>query len=328
MEVEDRLNRHPGVVSAAVTTNVPTAGGAMQFQIRTEESASAPLESLPTAQMRVATPRFLDATGLALQSGRFFVDGDVANGEPVAVVSESLAQRLWPGQSAVGRMLTGCSPFGGMCNPETRVVGVVGDMRERGDAESPPLLYLPGTQAPFTGQDFLVRTEGEPLSFAAELREIVHGVNPDMPISNVNTLERLWGEALAPRRLTTALIGIFALVAFAVSLAGLAGVVAFAVGQRSREIGIRMALGADRAGVVKMVLRRGAALALGGLGVGVVTALVATRWLEEMLWGVTATDAATWIGVATLLLGVSIAACWIPALRATRIDPAVTFRGV
>ena len=326
LEIERRLADHPAVVAAAVTTGVPTQGGMMRFGIRTEETEALPEASLPVADLRTASPSFLTATGSELRSGRFFTHADDAEAELVVVVNESLATRLWPGEAAVGRMLAACSPFGAGCSEFARVVGVVEDVVTQGDQHAALQVYQPSAQASFTGQDFLVRTAVEPLTVADELRAIVHEVNPDIPISSVTTLDRLWGDALAPRRLTTMLIGVFALLALAVSLAGLAGVVAFGVSQRSREIGIRMALGADRAGVLAMVLRRGLGLVAGGLAIGVVGAWIGTRWLDGMLWGVGATDPVTWGAVAILLLGVSVAACWLPARRATRVDPASAFR--
>ncbi len=326
LEIERRLTAHPAVVSASVTTGLPTQGGMMQYGIRTEATEAEPQASLPTAALRTASPNFLSATGTELRAGRFFTDADDAAGEIVVVVNESLATRLWPGEAAVGRRLAACSPFGQTCTEYARVVGVVEDVVTRGDQAAPLQFYQPSLQSAFTGQDFLVRAAGDPMAVAEELRAIVHEVHAGIPISAVTTLDQLWGDALAPRRLTTMLIGVFALLALAVSLAGLAGVVAFGVSQRSREIGIRMALGADRAGVLAMVLRQGVGLVAGGLAIGLCVAWIGTRWLDGMLWGIGAHDPATWIGVVVALLGVSIAACWIPARRATRVDPASAFR--
>jgi predicted permease len=326
LEIERRLSDHPAVVSAAVTTGVPTQSGMMQFGVRTEETEALPPASLPQAELRTATPRFLETTGTELVSGRFFTGAEDADGEAVVVVNESLATRLWPGEAAVGRVLAACNPFSGSCSEYARVIGVFEDVLMSGDRAAPLQMYQPSGQSSFTGQDFLVRTSGDPMAVVEDLRAIVHDVHPGVPVSSVTTLEQLWGDALAPRRLTTVLIGVFALLALAVSLAGLAGVVSFGVSQRYREIGIRMALGANRTGVMAMVLRRGVGLVAGGLAIGLVGAWLGTRWLEGMLWGVGASDPATWAGVAVVLLGVSIGACWIPARRATRVDPASTFR--
>jgi predicted permease len=326
LEMERRLTDHPGVVSAAVTTGVPTQSGMMEYRVRTEETEALPQASLPLAELRTASPRLLETTRTELLTGRFFTGLEHADEEAVVVVNESLASRLWPGEVAVGRVLAACSPFSGSCSEYARVIGVFEDVLMSGDREAPLQMYQPSGQSSFTGQDFLVRTAGDPMAVVEDLRGIVHDVHPGVPVSSVTTLEQLWGDALSPRRLTTMLIGIFALLALAVSLAGLAGVVAFGVSQRSREIGIRMALGADRADVLAMVLRQGASLVAGGLVIGLFGAWVGTRWLDGMLWGVGAMDPATWAGVALMLLSVSVAACWIPARRATKVDPASAFR--
>ena len=328
LELEERIRTHPAVRAAAVTNSVPAAGNGFPFGVRTEANVGVEIGDLPKAELRTASPHFLEAAGVRLERGRFFTEADDSSAAQVVVINASLADRLWPASDAVGNLLGVCRVQTDSCSGQARVVGVIADVRQAGaDQEPPNQIYQPSAQASMTGQDFLIRTTGDPRDVAQELKTLVHAVNPTVPISSISTLEEVWDESLAPRRLTTILLGLFAVVALLVSLAGIAGVVAFAVSQRTREIGIRMALGADRTGVLAVVLRRGLGLVAGGVVVGVVLALWTARLLEGLLWGVATTDLVTWSAVAVVLLAVSALACWIPARRATRIDPVVAFRG-
>ncbi len=328
LELEERLRAHPAVRAAAVTNAVPASGSGFPFGVRTESNVGVEIGDLPKAELRTASPHFIEAAGIRLERGRFFTEADDSSGAQVVVINASLAERLWPASDAVGSLVAICRVQTDSCSGQARVVGVIADVRQAGaDRDPPNQIYQPSAQASMTGQDFLIRTAGDPRDLAQELKALVHEVDPTVPISSIATLEEVWDESLAPRRLTTILLVLFAGVALLVSLAGIAGVVAFAVSQRTREIGIRMAMGADRAGVLAMVLRRGMGLVAGGIVLGVVVALWAAHLLEDLLWGVASTDMVTWALVAAVLLGVSALACWIPARRATRIDPVVAFRG-
>lgn len=324
LSVLERLEARRGVVSAAVTNSVPMRGtGFGTVAVKAVDNPGPDDEPRAQAEYRVASTGFFRTTGIRLERGRFFDEADSEDALPVAVINVSLARRLWPGEDPLGRPLIGCSNNTGQCfEPALRVVGVMADVRQHGlDRPPPDQVYVPAAQASFPGIFFLVRTVGDPLARAGELEAVVHETDPTIPVSGITTLEELWGRALAPRRLTLTLLALFGAVALAVSLAGIAGVLAFSVSQRTREIGVRIALGAERGGVLALVLRRGMALVALGLALGGVGALLLSGVMSGLVWGVEPTDPVTFVGVAAVLLAVSALACYLPARRATRIDP-------
>ncbi|MBA3554769.1 MAG: FtsX-like permease family protein [Gemmatimonadales bacterium] len=228
----------------------------------------------------------------------------------------------WGAENPVGRRISADSG-----KTWVTVVGVVGDVRHYGlDTEPADEMYMPFAQVPIREGSLLVRTTGDPHLAARLVEDEVHAIDPDQPVANVETLDELRGEALASPRLTASLLGMFALLALLITGAGLAGVVAFSVSQRTQEIGVRMALGAERSEVLAMVLREGMRLVLAGLLIGIAAALVVTRLMAGLLYGVGATDPVRFIGVAVMLLAVAAVACLVPARRATTVDPMVALR--
>jgi ABC-type antimicrobial peptide transport system permease subunit len=238
------------------------------------------------------------------------------------VVSQSLARRHWGADDPVGRRLSGDRG-----RTWARVVGVVGDVRQTGLAADPPdLVYLPFAQAPGYTSTLFVRTSGDPTLMADRVRAIIRGLDPQAAVSNVRTMETIRHDALASPRLTAFLLGLFAFVALAISAAGLAGVLAYSVSQRTREIGIRMALGAAPGSVLRMLLGQGLVSVAIGLGVGLLGALTLSRFVSGLLFGVAATDPLCFIGSALLLAAVALVASFLPARRATAIDPMLALR--
>jgi predicted permease len=279
-------------------------------------------ERRPTTDVNVATPKYFETIGIPVISGRVFTDLDSEDSQPVIVINKAMT-KYWNGQDPVGTKIR-------LANDEHwyTVTGVVGDVRQYGLAqETIAQLYVPMTQTPqaFGGQ-VLLRTTGDPLAFATTLRSVVHAIDPNMPVEGVQTLDDLRSEALAAPRLTATLLVVFAALALLVTLAGIGGVIATSVTQRTKEFGLRMALGASRDSVLTMVLRQGLTLVLVGLAVGVVGALVAGRVLNAYLYQTAPRDPVIFAIVATLFILSGIVACLIPARRATTVDPLIALR--
>jgi putative ABC transport system permease protein len=277
---------------------------------------------LPQGDFRSVSPNYFRTLGIPLVSGRLFTSTDGAEAPQVAVVNRSLARHYWGEESPLGRRISADSG-----KTWVTVVGVVGDVRHYGlDRNPTDELYMPFAQVPIREGSLLVRTTGDPHQAASIVQEEIKAIDPDQPIANVETLEELRGESLASPRLTASLLMMFALLALVITGAGLAGVIAFSVSQRTQEIGVRMALGAERSEVLSMVVGEGMRLVFAGLVFGVAGALAAARLMAGLLYGVKTTDPATFIGVSAVLAAVAIAACLVPARRATRVDPMVALR--
>jgi putative ABC transport system permease protein len=322
VSVLERLEAAPGVMSAAVTNSVPLAGllpGQIRFQIqgRTYDRP----EQRPTADVRVASPRYFDTLGIPLRQGRIFTTLDHEDAARVVVINESMV-RHWEGRDPVGAQVS-------FDNGQTwaTVVGIVGDVKAFGlDRDAVAQVYQPLRQAGGLAGRVLVRTSGPPLEAAALIRNAVHGVDPDLPIENVRTLEDIRDRSLARPRLTAMLLGVFAALALLVTIAGITGVIATSVSQRTQEFGVRMALGASQHRVLGMVLRQGIALVGFGLAIGLGAALALSRVLQAYLYRTAPTDPLTFAGVAAAFVLAGALACLGPAWRATRVDPMTALR--
>jgi putative ABC transport system permease protein len=327
-EVLRRIKELPGIESAGVITFLPLSFNGMNFSFSVEGQASPSDMKLPFALYRVVSPDYFRAMGITLQRGRFFDAHDSADSQPVVLVSQRLAEQYWPNQDPTGKRLK----IGPLDSPNQwlTVAGVVSDVRQAGLYGDPRMdLYVPYAQEYrgfVTPRDLVLRTKGDAASVAAAVRQAVWSVDKDQPVSNVRTMDQVFAAAISQERFQTLLLALFAALALVLACVGLYGVIAYAVAQRTHEIGVRMALGAQPFDVLRLVLRQGMLLTIAGLVVGVAAGLVATRVLSEMLFGVTATDPLTFIGVPALLLLVALLACYIPARRATRIDPLVALR--
>jgi len=311
------------VVSVAVTNAVPLAGaapGSRRFDI--EGRVTDDPERRPTMDARVASDQYFDTIGIPLVSGRVFNALDTDQSLPVVVINRSMV-RYWEGTDPIGSRIStdrGQNWF--------TVVGVVGDVKQFGLAqETVAQVYAPLTQTPqgFQGQ-ILVRTSGDPNRFAQVLRETVHAVDPNQPVESVQTLDDLRSEALAAPRLTATLLVIFAVLALVVTLAGIGGAIATSVSQRTREFGVRMALGASRDSVLTMVLRQGLTLVLIGLVFGIGGALAAGRVLSSYLYQTAPRDPIIFAAVAGVFVIAGVLACLIPARKATTVDPLIALR--
>jgi putative ABC transport system permease protein len=319
----ERLAAQPGVVSAAVSSAVPLAAvepSLNSFEI--EGDAPATADRRPSTDVTVVSPTYFDTLRIPLVAGRPFTYADTREGAKIALISRTMA-RFWGRRSPLGTRIS-------VDGRETwaTVVGVVGDVRQYGlEREALAQVYLPLSQTPVPiGGRLLVRTAGDPAAVSTVMRNVVHSLDPNIPVENVRTLEELRSRYLATPRLTALLLALFAAVALIVCLAGLTGVIATSVSQRTREFGLRMALGAQPARLLADILRQGTMLVTLGLAAGLVGAVTSGRVLSGYLFDTQPTDPLTLAGVTCAMLIAGVVACLGPARRATRVDPILALR--
>jgi putative ABC transport system permease protein len=274
----------------------------------------------------MASEDYFQTMGIPLVKGRYFDARDTAEAPGVAIISEALARKYWPDEDPVGKRIT----FeGGQQQPRYReIVGVVGHVRNESlEGESRGQYYVPYAQRPTSSDLFLVvRADGDPSTLAPLVRGRIASVDKDLPVYKVTTMEKLVSDSLAQRRFSMFLFGVFAALAMALAVVGLYGVMSYGVAQRTHEIGLRMALGAQGRDVLRMVVGQGMVLVAIGLGLGLVGAFLLTRLMTSLLYGVSAADPLTYAGIALLLSAVAFLASYIPARRATKVDPMVALR--
>jgi predicted permease len=318
-----RLTGQPGVVSTASTLTFPLDGH-RRFNVSFLIEGQPPAEdgAQPLGDLRSASPEYFPTLGIPLVTGRLFTPSDGPDSPQVAIVNQSLARRYFSRETAVGKRISADTG-----KTWITIVGVVGDVRHYGlQSEPTDEVYLPFAQLPIRESTLLVRTTADPGAMARRIGEEVLAIDPGQPVANVQTLEEVRGEALANPRLTTTLILLFALLALCITAAGLGGVVAFSVSQRTQEIGVRMALGAGRSEVLGMVLREGLALVGLGLVLGALAAILLGRLMTGLLFHVETTDPLTFAGMSLILILIAAAACLVPARRAATVDPLVALR--
>ena len=323
-ELLPRLEALPGVSGVAFsndlplegqdTTSIPTIEGVSPFK-KGEE---------PLVGIHVVNPRYFEAMGIPLLRGRAFAERDRLNSTPVAVINESMAKRFWPTEDPIGKRfrVLGSGP-----RDLLEIVGVVGDVRHNG-LNNPASMdsYLPVLQRPWDYIGLAVRAKGDAAALAASVGAVVRSIDPSQPVFGVRNFDQVLDETLAGRRLALTLLGLFATLAAVLAAVGLYGVMAFSVTQRTHEIGIRMALGAQPGDVLRMVIRQGLTMALAGVAIGIGAALGLTRFLTSMLFEVNPTDPVTFVAVALGLAAVALVACYVPARRATRVEPVIALR--
>jgi predicted permease len=320
----EQVRNLPGVRSAAVVSMLPIQDAWTNGGFAIEGRPAPPPGQEPMAETRVASPGFFATLGVPLLRGRDFTEQDGTHGPDVVIINDTLARKHFPGEDPIGRRIL-YAPV-----PMT-IVGVVGDVRQAGLDEEPLAeMYFPyGLEEAvgFLGDAVLVlRTAGAPESLAAPLRGAVKTVDPTLPLYDVLTMQEVIDKSLASRRLNLWLLGFFAAVALVLAATGLYGVISYLVAQRTREIGVRMALGAQKSDVQGLVLRQAAALAGFGILLGVAGALAFTRVLDSLLYGVSSRDPLTFAALSALLAAVALLASWVPARRASRVSPMVAIR--
>lgn len=325
-QMATELDALPQVEVIGFGSTTPLRRSGFQLELKVEGRPQNPGEPIPTAEYRTADPSYFRASGIRLIEGRELLSTDRADGEKVVVINQTLATRLWPDQSAVGRRLAWTGDvlrFIGMAENEFRtVVGVVADTKDGGlDAAPIPAVFTPAEQSIFPSTSIVMRANVDAASLAPTAREIVRSIAPAQPIENVLPLDAIRDESIGPRRLNALLVGSFGLLALVIATIGIAAVLAFSVTARTNEIGIRMSLGAAPGRVQRMILGEGGTLLGIGLLLGVVGSLALSRLMQGLLYGVPPHDPLTLALVAAGVAGIGLAACWLPALRASRIQP-------
>ncbi|HEX5413525.1 MAG TPA: ABC transporter permease [Terriglobia bacterium] len=317
----DRIRALPSVKSAGTVTFLPLSGweGIRQVSL---EGQLASQRGNPNAVWSSVTPGYFRGMGIPLIKGRFFTDQDNQGANSVAIISKRLARRLAPNRDPVGQHLN-VEGIKGL----VEIVGVVGDVHQLGiTSQITSEIYLPFSQVPAPIICFAIRTTGNPTSLAREAQRAIWAVDKDQAVSYVMSMDALASESLAPQRVVMALLGIFAAIALLLAAIGLYGVISYSVARRTHEIGIRMALGAQKRDVLRLVLSQGIILALIGVGIGIVGAFGLTRFLSSLLYGVKPTDPLTFVLVSLILIAVALLACYVPARRAMKIDPMEALR--
>jgi predicted permease len=322
-----RLRRLPGVTAVGGVSALPLSNMMAWGPITVEGRAPRPGEKFINVDIRNVSGDYFRAMEIPLRDGRLFTEADTADQPRVIVIDEHMARQLWPGQSAVGkRVRTG----GFDVTPDTpwmTVIGVVGRIKQDAlDAESRMAMYRAHTQFPSRGLNVVIRTGGAPEPLAAAVRREIRALDSDLPIYNLRTMESRVEESLAPRRFSMLLLALFAALALGLAAVGIYGVIGYLVTQGTREIGIRIALGASPRGIRALVVRQGATIALAGLAVGVGGALILTRFMQSLLFGVRAADPVTFVVIPVVLVSIALLASYVPARRAARVDPVVSLR--
>jgi putative ABC transport system permease protein len=318
-----RVDAVPGVASASAISRLPLNPGTSARSVDVE-GRTAPPAGDTSPDYLVITPTYFQTMGVGLVNGRTFTDRDDANSQAVAVISQATAYHFWPGQDPVGKH------FRGPCGTDTtwcEVVGVVADIKQHHlEQASTMAVYVPYTQDPWAFFALVVRTKLEPANAGKAVESAIRSVDSDQPVYNVRTMREVEAASLSPQRLQISLIGVFAALALVLACMGIYGVMSYSVVQRTNEIGVRVALGAQTGDVLGLVLSDGLQLALLGVGIGLIGSFFAARLLSRMLFGVAPGDPATFGLAAAILVAVALLACYIPARRATRVDPIVALR--
>jgi putative ABC transport system permease protein len=330
-----------GVEAAGAVSHLPLGGADnwMPFAVHGRPAPAAGQE--PYAPFRVASAHYFATLGIPLRRGRFFSEGDgrqavpvirwypqqpkpagfdTPQPVPVAIVSEAAARQFWPGADPIGQQIRV------LFSPDITIVGVVGDVKHNGlNLPSYPHIYLPHNQEPWNSMSLVVKTAGPPKQLAAAIRERIRAVDALLPVG-VRTMDDVLAASTGRPRLYAAVTGVFGLVALALSIVGIFGVVSYVAAQRTREIGLRMALGAQRREILGLVIGQGMRPIVAGIGAGIVGAIGVTRFISTLLFGVAPLDLVTFGVVIALLMAVGLLACWIPARRATQVDPLTALR--
>jgi putative ABC transport system permease protein len=325
-ELLARLHAQPGLRDTALAAPLPMdRQGEATFEFNIVGNPPLPPGKSATADYATVSPDYFRVMRIPLLQGRFFSEQDSPSNPNAAIISETLARRYFPNQDPIGRQMR--FGFPPESNVSREIVGVVGDVRDVALSRKPgPMMYVPFAQAPLYGGEVVVRSSLSASSVAAGIRQAVHSIDKDLPVTDVESFADALGASVTQERFRTLLLSSFSGMALILAAVGVFGVISYSASQRTQEIGIRIALGAQQRDVLRLILGQGAKLALLGLSAGAVAALLLTRLMASLLYGVSATDPLTFGAVAIVLLGVAVTACYIPARRAMRVDPMVALR--
>jgi putative ABC transport system permease protein len=317
----ERLRAMPGVEAAGAVTNLPMSGNSESYSFTIEGRPPLPPGEEPSADFARVTPDYFRAMQIPVRRGRVFADTDTMTAPPVIVVSDAFVKRYFPNEDPIGKKLD----VGNGDEEAKEIVGVVGDIKpESPEVEARPQYYTPFFQFPDSSVNIVARTREA--DGTAMIRGVIKSLDKNQPITRLRTLESYISDQVATQRFNMVLLAIFAGVAMLLAALGIFGVMSYSVTRRTHEIGIRMALGAQPRNVLKLIVAHGMALALGGIVLGLGISFVATRLMQKLLFGVSATDPMIFVGIAVLLSGVALLACYLPARRATRVNPTLALR--
>jgi putative ABC transport system permease protein len=314
----EKIHAMPQVSAVAMSSEFPLdKSPAANSEFEIEGRRGSAQDAKPNAEFNVVTPDYFHALGVPLLRGRDFDGRDRPDKPLVAIINEKLAKHRWPGEDPVGRRFT-------IDNGDhwTQIVGVTGDVRERGlDQAAADFIYVPYAQYPQMSPNLIARTAGDPMNIARATVQHLYEVDPNQPAGRIESLEQVRADSIAAPRLTANLLALFGLLALAIAAAGIGGVMALSVSQRTHEIGVRIAVGARPVEIVAMILRQGMALAIAGVAIGLFGAHALTHAMKSMLFGVSPDDPVTFAAVAVVLAFTAFVACYIPARRAAKVDP-------
>ena len=318
----EQLQTAPGVEAAGIVNQLPFSGRNLGFNFNVVGQPPARPEDQASANYRLVSPGYLKAMGIPLKRGRDFTEHDKKESTPVALINETLAKRYFPNEDPIGKQLS----IEGQQAPR-EIVGIIGEVKQiKLDAEGKSEIYVPFFQFPVPAMNIVVRTTTDPGSMTSAVLQQIAQVDPDQPVFQLKTMDQYLGESMAQRRLSTILLGAFAVLALLLATIGVYSVMSYLVSQRTHEIGIRMALGAKQLDILKMVVGHGMWLSFLGIAFGIAAAFFATRIMTSMLYGISASDPLTYIGISLLLAVVALLACLIPARRAIKVDPIIALR--
>jgi putative ABC transport system permease protein len=320
-----RVQAAPGVRSAALTHSLPIDGSNWGGVFIAADKPVPSRVDLPESERLRVSPTYFETMGISLLRGRLFNAIDAPDSAPVVVINKTMAERIWPGEEPIGKRIKLGYPENS--EPWREVIGVVSDVRMDG-AELPATMqaYLLFSQMPSESLGLVLRTERNPIALASTVEQVIHSIDKDLPVYSIRTMDQVLGNSLTQRRLILVLLASLAALALLLSAVGIYGVISYAVRQRTNELGLRMALGAQSRDVLMLILSHGLKLALMGIGVGLLAALALTRSMRGLLFGVKPADAATYALIVIILLLVALLACLIPARRATKVDPMIALR--
>jgi len=319
-----RVKTEPGVESAALTNYIPLGGSNSSDAYLIEGQPEPQPGQENDGRYRVATPDYFHTMGISITRGRAFTDQDKAGARPVVVINEAFVRKHWPNENPIGKRIRFYGPLDRA--PWMEVVGVIKDVKFELDQPVTPEFYLPHAQDPWNAMVLVARTSVDPASLAGALRQQVWAIDKDQPVFDVKTMQEVRSGSVVLYSFSSVMLGIFAFVSLVLAAIGIYGVMAFAVTQRTQEIGIRMALGARTVDVLKLVVKHGMKLALFGIVIGLAGSWALTRFIAKLLVGVQPTDLLTFSVVSLCLLVAAFIACYLPARRATKVDPLVALR--
>jgi putative ABC transport system permease protein len=318
----DRVGALPGIRATAFVWGLPLTGNNWMGPVGIEgRTVSAQIKDIVSVPFRSVSPAYFSLMGISIREGRSFEERDGPGAPPVAIINETMARRYFPDRNPLGHRITGS--FG----PPREIIGVVGDLKNAGLSVAPePEVYLSFFQASAFSKHLVIRTASDPLAAAALVRRELQEIDPGVVVEEIKTMDRIRDDSIAAQRFALGLLGAFAMVALLLSVVGIYGVMSHSVLQRSHEIGVRMAIGAQHRDVLQLILRQGLGLAVVGIVLGLAGALALTGVLRSLLFEINPADPVTFVVISLLLAMVVVLACWLPARRATRIDPLIVLR--